>query len=246
MLAKRSVLIVFIVSLVTACSRPVGTQTSPVQPAPSPSDSTVSYFPLKKGAYWVYRGIVRWTKPDSADVVEEEITWKMEVKEAIRRNEGIGYEMLGAPWDLAWYEVGRQPSKYGIVHIGNRFYRIQLESLTRLSNEQDNLADLVDDQDIFLDTPLAPAIKFCEPDSLSRPDNMYCWRVGEVQPFDASSINGVDLPRELWEFPITKQTMPDISTMYFVPGVGISGYMYRHHGTISEVDVRLVEYSPGE
>ena len=48
------------------------------------------------------------------------------------------------------------------------------------------------------------------------------------------------------ESPIYQGTMPDSSSFGFIPGVGISGYAYRHHGTISEVDVHLIEFHPGE
>jgi hypothetical protein len=74
---------------------------------------------------------------------------------------------------------------------------------------------------------------------------MYCWEVGDGMLFDAKDVKGVDASRELWEYQIVNQTLPDVSIMYFVPGIGISHYMYRHNGTVSDVDVRLVEYYPG-
>jgi hypothetical protein len=77
----------------------------------SPSPSIMEYFPLQKGAYWVYEGTVKWTISNSSDVTEKEIIWKMEVKKVFQRSGVIGYEMLGAPWDLAWYEEGKEPSE---------------------------------------------------------------------------------------------------------------------------------------
>ncbi len=75
---------------------------------------------------------------------------------------------------------------------------------------------------------------------------MYCWNVGEGKQFEAKSIVGLDISTELWEYPVINQTMPDVSLIYFVPGVGISRYIYSHHGTVSDVDVQLVEYYSGE
>ena len=232
--------------LVSSCSSKGDPQTtSLISPTMSPSLEILDYFPLKQNAYWVYKGTVKWTKIDSANIEEGEITWKMEVKRVFQRNTIAGYEMSGAPWDLAWYEAGKEPSKYGIIQAGGKFYRVPFDTVIRLLNEGDNLFGLVDEKDIFLDVPLVGGKKFCDAVSMTRPDNMYCWEVGDGMLFDAKDVKGVDASRELWEYQIVNQTLPDVSIMYFVPGIGISHYMYRHNGTVSDVDVRLVEYYPG-
>lgn len=252
MLTKRCLLMPFVtmilMMLISACGTTRRTQIpSPTQPIMSPSPDILDYFPLKTGAYWVYQGPVRWTRMNSSDVAEGEITWRMEVVRVIQRDDILGYELLGAPWDLAWYEPGKERSKYGIIQAGGRkFYRVSLETLARLSNMTDDLSDLVNDSTIFLDTPLATGERFCDAASQARTDNMYCWVVGEGTPFEAGRIRGIDPARELLEYPIGNQTMPDASRMYFVPGIGISRYSYHHNGTVSEVDVHLIEYYPGE
>jgi hypothetical protein len=60
MMPKKRLLISFIlVMLISACSLPGGMPTSPpVQPAAVQSQNSSDYFPLKKGAYWVYQGTV--------------------------------------------------------------------------------------------------------------------------------------------------------------------------------------------
>lgn len=246
---KRHIQAIFliVVFLLSSCATP--TETQPVfvvQPTINPVQSILDYFPLKKNAYWVYQGQVKWTKMNSADVVEEEITWKMEVERVFQRNNVIGYELLGAPWDLAWYEAGKTPSEYGIIQSGGKYYRVPVEVVIRLMNEDDNLYGLVDENDIFLETPLVNGSKFCDTVSMTRPDNMYCWNVGEGKPFDASGIKGIDASEEYWEYPVVNATMPDVSIMAFIPGIGVSRYVYRHHGTVSEVDVHLIEYYSGE
>ena len=246
---NKSILFVFsfIVWLVSSCSMAdAKNDTAFIQPTMNPSQGILDYFPLKKDAYWIYKGTVKWMKVNSADVAEQEITWKMEVKRVFQRNAIVGYEMSGAPWDLAWYEIGKEPSQYGIIQAGGKYYNVPYDTVIRLLNETDNLFGLVDENDIFLDVPLAGGKKFCGAVSMTRPDNMYCWNVGGGALFDAKNIKGVDPSADLWEYPIINQTMPDVSMMYFVPGVGISHYVYRHHGTVSEVDVLLTEYHPGE
>ena len=33
--------------------------------------------------------------------------------------------------------------------------------------------------------------------------------------------------------------------VYFVPGIGITRYVFSHHGTVAEADVRLIEFRRG-
>ena len=246
---RRFCTILFILSTLclSGCLRKTSSPAKPeVQPTILPSQSIQDYFPLKAGAYWVYQGPVKWTVMNSADVAEETLTWKMEVKRVVARNNIIGYEMSGAPWDLAWYEEGKEPGEYGIIQAGGNFYRTSLDTVLRLYNEDDNLNALVQEDEIFLDTPLVSGKKFCDTFSLTRSDGMYCWNVGEAKQISTENMIGLDPLGLFYEFPIYQGTMPDSSSFGFIPGVGIAGYAYHHHGTVSEVDVDLIEFHPGE
>ena len=170
----------------------------------------------------------------------------MEVKRVIQRNDIFGYEMLGAPWDLAWYEEGQRPSEYGIIQAGGNFYRTSIDTVQRLTDENDYLGDLVKEYDIFLDAPLISGKKFCDLDSLIGANGMYCWVVGDVSQANISNIKGVASSNTVFEFSIYNRTNPDHSIINFIPGVGISGYEYHHHGTVSDVEIRLIEYHSGE
>jgi len=233
---------IFFFTLLSSCS-PINQTTIS---GASPSLSIQEYFPLKNGAYWVYQGNVRWTIANSSEVSEKEITWKMEVRRVIPRNDIVGYEMLGAPWDLAWYEEGQVPNEYGIIQAGGNFYRTSLDTVRRLLDEKDSLKDLVGEYDIFLDVPLIQGKKFCDLDSLIGANGMYCWVVGDVSPENISNIKDIASSDAVSEFSIYNRTNPDHSIIKFIPGVGISGYEYHHHGTISDVEVRLIEYHSGE
>jgi hypothetical protein len=217
------------------------------QPALNPNKLSSSYFPLTPGAYWIYKGKVQYTPVGSADVVEKSIQWKMEVVKMIKWDQVIGYEMLGAPWELAWYQDGLQPSRYAIIQIGTeRFYRTTIETMSRLLNDQDSLDALVTADELFLDSPLTSGKKFCAETQIARPDNMYCWVVGSPAKANLKDVKGLNPGNELLAYPVTQVTLPDTSTYTFVPGVGITGYSYAHHGTISECDIHLVEFHAGE
>jgi hypothetical protein len=229
---------------VTACSPEPRTATI-AQPTEIPI--AVDYFPLTPGTYWVYEGTVMWTV--GTEVKEEIITWRMEVIEvieAVQSNGVIGYVMKGHPGDLAWYEEGKERSDYVIIQSGQaRFYYTGIDVLPRLIDEDDDLHGLVKEDMLFLDIPLLPQKKFCEAEFITLYNGGYCWIVGEGSLVESGDIKGLEASGELIEYGIWKGTRPDDVYVGFIPGVGISRYKYNHHGTISQVDVELVEFHPG-
>jgi hypothetical protein len=46
-----------------------------------------------------------------------------------------------------------------------------------------------------------------------------------------------------WE--IAYRTNPDHQLLRLVPGLGIRGFTYEHHGTVASATARLVRYVPG-
>jgi len=115
-----------------------------------------------------------------------------------------------------------------------------------MSDNTDTLENLVNEYDLFLDIPLISGKKFCDFESITRVDGMYCWSVGEATPVDTNTIQGLDSSQTWMVHPIIKRTMPDFSTMEFIPGIGISRYTYHHNGSVSDVALRLIEYHPGQ
>lgn len=206
----------------------------------------IAPFPLEKGSVWVYQGTVAWTLMDGSNEVREDtLTWEMEVIDVIERGDIVGYAMRGHPGDLTWYEEGKEPSEYAIIEVKpGRYYRTELDLLDRLRDDDDLLYELVDDLALFLDLPLASGQRFCPAEQLTRTDYMYCWLVMSVEPADLTGIDGAPPLESPLEYTLIFRTNPDHTIWKFVPGVGITHYVYSHHGTVSEVDVRLIEYHP--
>jgi len=75
---------------------------------------------------------------------------------------------------------------------------------------------------------------------------MYCWVAGDAIQPNVMNIKGLASSDAVIEFPIYNGTLSDHSIMHFIPGVGISCYEYHHHGTVSDAEVRLIEYHSGE
>lgn len=207
-------------------------------------------YPLAPGATWVYRGAVKWTPAGGGPVRESVMTWRSEVVEVVWRQQVSGFLLRGFPSDLSWYEEGKQPGERLVVRIGpGLFYVLEGErirtALARLRDAQDSLQDLVKEGELFLDLPLQPGKLFGETQMLSRTDLSYCWTVEDKRPFGAAALAGPAPPAGAEEFTVKMQSRPDHQVLRFVPGIGITGYAYVHHGTVSECDLRLVEWLRG-
>jgi len=239
----RFVVLVALFLMISSCSNNQTTVVF-VQPSAYPDAIAAEYFPLSKGAYWIYAGNVKWQI--GSDVFEETMQWKMEVVDIIERNDVIGFKMLGAPWDLEFYQDGRKRSEFSFIKAGTgRIYQGTVDNFIRIKNESDPLVDMLHDGNLFIDIPLTDGEKICDTFSITRPDGFYCGRVSETQT-QLTNVIGVETAIPMTEFIISQSTGPDYSEFRFTPGIGITQFKYIHHGTISEVDVKLIEYHSGE
>jgi hypothetical protein len=207
-------------------------------PPPAPA------FAFPNGAEWTYQGDVTWD--DEGKVQQQTLTWTMHVVDKIERGDGIvGYVMKGHPLDLAFYTEDKEPSETLYIARANQVYQIALISddpIHRVNNESDSLADMLTDEQLVLDVPLAPGKKFGPAQFVARSDEMYVWVVTDARPTTLSGIKGIT-PTSATEYTLDFKTIPDRQTVYFVPDIGITRFTYVHHGTVSEVDVALIEYT---
>ncbi len=202
---------------------------------------------MAAGNTWVYTGTIRWTPAGSNEVLKKEIDWTMEIVDVIER-QGLRAAVLdGHPSDLAWYEEGRQRRRHLVVAIGEgqteQLYLLSDERAgeveERLRNSGDSLIDLLEDHELFLDLPLSSLKRFCDLHSRTRQDYLYCWLVESVQPLEGLDVKGVDPGVARTQYRVSHRTLPDHRIIEYVSGVGITSYIYGHHGTVSDVDVRL-------
>lgn len=225
---------IFLLMIVIASGCVVGQAAAPAPASPAPEPA---YFPLAKGAYWVYEGLVRWQA--GTQVLEQPITWTMEVRDVVERGPVTGYLLRGHPADLAWYTPGKRAGDYVIVQVDNRYYLAEAEIWPRLMDETDQLFGLVEEGQLFLAAPLQPGQVFGEADQITRLDRSYCWVVQHKESVQLAAVE-----ERVIQYRLMFRTRPDHQVVEFAPGVGITRYVYGHHGTVSDVDVRLVEYRP--
>ena len=213
--------------------------------------STNVFFPLKKGSYWVYQGQTKWTSPGTSAVLEKTMTWKMLVEDVFRRGDCTVAVVNGHPQDLAWYEDGKSPGQYLIVQVNGKYYLIEgderiHEVLARVQDQNDKLADLGYDWELFLEKPLAKYQSYGEESQLARDDRFYSWFVEDESTAELSQVKGQFPLGEIYKkYHLALRTLPDHIFFDFVPGIGITHYSYAHHGTVASTDLQLIEYFAG-
>lgn len=214
--------------------------------APAP---TTAVFPLARGSYWVYEGDVTYNLTPN-QVTTATMRRRMQVEDVISGADFRAALIKGGPWDLALYANGKPAGDYLIVTISDATYFAEGEQAREifktlhdmgLTHEvRDTLAE-----NVWFRTPLHPNGIYCPPDQLGRDDRMYCWSVMATKSDRVAAVKGVKAEaRTVYE--LAFRTSPDSQTVSIVPGIGIIHYTYSHHGTPSEVDVKLVEYHPGK
>lgn len=198
---------------------------------------------MNEGAYWVYKGQVKWTEPNSSEIREDTITWRMEIVETIESNGITAARVKGHPADLRWYEENRQPGDYLIVRKGENLYYLitepRVEQVLGLLKDSTLMPDgWLYKSELFLDLPLSlnKAFGGCK--------DSYHWQVIEVDSIEPGVIRGLPLVSET-RYRLALATLPDHTIVDFVPGIGITRYRYAHHGTVSEIDVKLVDFRTG-
>jgi hypothetical protein len=211
----------------------------------SSADAPQHPFPLSKGTYWVYQGTVRWTHDNSNRVSETKVTWRTEILRFIQHGDTSAAIVKGFPTDLDWSNGRPEPSDSLLVESGGKFYLVPSERFTdtmhRLEQPSDSLTGLFSNDYPFLKWPLVPGQKFCGPEDMARPDDMYCWVVSSSHTAFLNNVAGIR-GRKRTEFSVRFRTNPDDVHFTFVPGIGITAYGYHHHGTVADTDLKLTEF----
>ena len=210
--------------------------------SPLVARQTQEFFPLSEGNYWVYRGTVKWTESENK-VKKSPITWKMQV---IKRLKNGPYEialMKGHPADLCWYGPGQKPGEYLIVWKDQKYYLIRINNDTeKLINDESYLSTKADFNSLFLIAPLKKDMVFGSDPDNQRTDQMYVWFVDNEHRSKLSHVAGISEKKVFTKYTLMYRTNPDHQIVEFVPSVGITNFLYVHHGTVAEADVRLVEF----
>lgn len=198
-------------------------------------------WPLIKGAYWVYRAEVQSQQPPGRNgVLATQLTWRLQVVDTYRRHQVEAALMRGHPADLAFYTPGTQPRFWVLARSGNVYYMLRDPAAwERLHDKSDSLSSLIATPNEFFSFPMKQGDLFGQ--DPKRDDNFYGWLVEDVRPADLSAMSYSRTTPDPREYVLIERTMSGTESVTFVPGVGITRYVYHHNGTISDVDAVLIE-----
>ena len=215
-------------------------------PGQGTGNASDEMLPVRKGAHWLYRGTVSWLPAGkNAEVQVKQLTWETTVVDAVAIGKYTVALILGHPSDLAFSEGGPAKGSYILVVANNReIYFDRCEpavSLEQLKLSDFRLAQLTAKRNLIFKLPLREGETFgAAPDRGERDDTFYEWSVESVGPAK-QQIAGFPSDKERMAYTLIYRTMPDHQISTYVPGIGLTAYIYSHHGTPSEVDMKLVK-----
>ncbi len=215
------------------------------------ADETMKYFPLKKGNEWQYEGKVEtWNK--EGQPIESAISLTMKVVAEVTGNSATLFIMQGHPSDSTQVTrdlIGNRakcdviPSHYGFLTLGNKIFHIHGDQLDLVRKEietrHESLFGVLTSEEIEYEFPLFKGARFGDLKQIGRSDLSYFRYVNDAIVFHKPSDRRI---KEVPEYEITQNHLPDNSTEYFIPYLGIASYMYSHHGTKMETSLSLKHY----
>jgi len=210
----------------------------------------VNPFPLTKGSYWIYDVSTKWTADSDGDV-NKEFVWKMEVLDTAVYKDITAVHLNGFPSEFDWYnEEYSEMSDYTIItdipeNWPPEFYLLKgTDAFEQIKNKEELAEGLINNDNLWFDFPLIfeKTWGYVGGKEITRSDNYYQWYVKSEFLSNLDEIKGV-MPTIIAdkEYELMFYTLPAHRTINFVPGLGITGYTYVHHGTTSEAYLELIE-----
>jgi hypothetical protein len=210
---------------------------------PAASKPDTEFFPMTKGTYWIYQGEAAWGE---ADADRAKVEWKSEVRESAVRGRFKVALLLGHPWDLPWYAPDRTARGCYLLIAENdkRFYLSRRPECNIPDGEPDGKATAI--ESLVLVLPIRAGDVFGgDSERGDRTDGMYAWAVESIETTKLDGVKGVAPVVSRPAYTLAYRTGPDHEFVTYVPGIGLTSFVYGHHGTVSEVDVTLVEFHAG-
>jgi len=210
--------------------------------ANSGAQNAHSRFGLVAGRVYSYSGTARWT--DSTQRVHSSpVRWRMDVLQV--RASAAARAALVRGWiqDLAWYSPGQRQQLTVLLEIRGALYQLAVgDSAAAI----DTLIDAVRDasaaarrSQLVIDSALVVGRLYGqEADRGDRNDDMYAWLV-ESKGRLSNRPGWLSLATDPTQWQLVYRTLPDDQLLDFVPGVGITRFVYTHHGTVATTDVHL-------
>lgn len=210
--------------------------------ANAPAQDASSRFGLVAGRVYTYVGTIQWTDT-AARAHSSPLHWRMEILQVRASHDVRGALVRGWIQELAWSKPGQQPAFSVLLEYGGGLYQLPTRDSAAAI---DTLIDAVRDAPlaiehfrIIIDSSLVIGHVFGgDPDRGRRDDALYAWLI-ESKTTISSRPQWLSLASAPARWRLVSRTVPDHELLDFVPGVGITRYVYAHHGTVANTDIRL-------
>jgi hypothetical protein len=206
--------------------------------------------PLEMGNQWTYEGKIETTLAStlsgSPDTYTTNICWVMEIVDSMKRTNAQAAVICGFPDELPWYEPGHVPGYCVLLNYSNRVYQFKAETkkgaqliMQEAISQPGKFSRQAQDFNELFQLPLAKDNRWGG--DLQREDGWYCWRVEKAQPAKLQ-VKGYSGNPTVIVYTLAYRTNPEHLLLDIAPGLGITRFIYQHHGTIATVDVHLVSF----
>jgi hypothetical protein len=202
--------------------------------------------PLATGATWVYTAKVAWSGIGTDTAGTRIFSWTTRVVSTAAGPGAVAAVVRGWPSELAWWTPGQRPGLSVVYCTRDAVYRLTTPDSSQVSALADSLiaGTRVPSQDeILIQLPLRVGQLFGR-DSLERTDTFYAWlaeRADATPP--ALRRSSPEVSDTLYQ--LVYRTLPDHQIVVLAPGLGVTRYIYSHHGTVAEADARLIRFQAG-
>ena len=202
-------------------------------PAPCP------VVPLTTGRSWTYRAHVTWTVAGATTTRDTVIAWTTRVLE-VRTRDSVSVALVRDwPTALAWWEPGQPPDTTFVVCIGARLFQVAANGGVRPALGDSLLSGVRRPSldDLLLELPLHTGDLYGREPS-DRTDTFYAWYVESAAPV-TTRLARLGAPDADSVYTVAYRTLPDHQILGYVPGFGLTRYVYAHHGTVAAVTAVL-------
>lgn len=189
-----------------------------------------------QGFSWTYSGTRRWSTGGDREK-SERVTWTTTVVDTRTLPDATLALLRGFVTELAWSDPSSKPKLSVLVCSAGRLFHFDPSSdgEARVAFAHWDTSFL-ERAELLLETPLQSGRIFGQ--NPPRTDGMYGWTV-ETMSSPSSIPRSCGVVQGLG-YHLAYRTMPDHQMIEWRSGIGVTGYVYEHHGTVAAADVRLV------
>jgi hypothetical protein len=195
-----------------------------------------SIYPLSEGTTWIYAGRSKWMDTGASAVRSGNLRWTTDIVRMFSAPGLTAAVVKGFPFELAWYSPKAERGFTVLVENDKGLFKADVDS----EAEGEAVAakairgEEVGEQLLKFPVQVGDCLGaegVDSPELLAA--HRYCWFVSKR--VKVSSGSG-------WE--IFLHTGPDDITFHLVRGVGITSFVYNHHGTVAYTNARMVAFHP--